>query len=336
MLDIISVGDATLDNFVKLQDANVMCNLEKESCMLCLSYADKIPITRLDQKVAGNALNNAVGSARLGMKTGFYGIVGDDDTGKKIKDRIVHEGIDTKYLTVQKGSNSNYSVVLTYGGERTILVYHHPRQYKLPNLDGVKWVYYTSLYVKGANKLTLDLVKFVKKHKVFLAFNPGTYQIREGLRKLRRIFDATNVVFVNKEEAQAITGDHLKIPQLLKKMKSYVPGRVVITDGGNGSYTYDGEKAYFLPIFPVKPIEKTGAGDAFATGFVAGLYHQQPAREAMRWGAANASSVILKIGPQDGLLRLSEMDKMLKKYKKIQPKLLFTNKTDLNTARWKG
>src|SRR3989344_4347742 len=281
MLDIISVGDATLDNFVKLHDANVMCNLEKENCMLCLSYADKIPVVRLDQKVAGNALNNAVGSARLEMKTGFYGVVGDDDTAKKIKDRMIREGIDTKHLVTQKGSSSNYSVVLTYGGERTILVYHHPRQYKLPDLDGVKWIYYTSLYVKGANKLTLDLVKFVKK-----------------------------------EEAQAITGDHHKIPQLLKKMKTYVPGRVDITDGGNGSYTYDGEKAYFLAIFPVKPVEKTGAGDSFATGFVAGLYHNQPAREAMRWGAANASSVILKIGPQDGLLHLNEMKKMLVKYKK--------------------
>src|SRR3989344_30247 len=109
MLDIISVGDATLDSFVKLKDANVMCNLERESCMLCLSYADKIPITRLDQKVAGNALNNAVGSARLKMKTGFYGIVGDDDTAKKIKEKMIKEGIDTKYLVTQKGSNSNFS-----------------------------------------------------------------------------------------------------------------------------------------------------------------------------------------------------------------------------------
>ncbi len=336
MLDIVSVGDATLDTFVKLKDASVMCSLEKDNCMLCLSYADKIPVVRLDQKVAGNALNNAVGSARLGMRTGFYGIVGDDDTAKKIKERMIHEGIDRKYLVVQKGSNSNYSVVLTYGGERTILVYHHPRKYKLPDLDGVKWVYYTSLYAKGANKLSLDLAKFVKKNKVFLAYNPGTYQIREGLRKLRRMFDVTNVLFVNKEEAQAITGDHLKIPQLLKKMKSYVPGRVVITDGGNGSYTYDGEKAYFLPVFPVKPIEKTGAGDAFATGFVAALFHKQPAREAMRWGSANSSSVILKIGPQDGLLHLDEMKKMLTKYKSIQPQLLFTNKTDLAKMNWKG
>src|SRR3989344_383090 len=335
MLDIISVGDATLDNFVKLKEANVMCSLEKENCMLCLSYADKIPVVRLDQKVAGNALNNAVGSARLEMKTGFYGVVGDDDTAKKIKDRMIREGIDTKHLVTQKGSSSNYSVVLTYGGERTILVYHHPRQYKLPDLDGVKWIYYTSLYAKGANKLSLGLVKFIKKHKVFLAFNPGTYQIREGLRKLRRMFEVTNILFVNKEEAQEICKDHLKIQQLLKKLKTYVPGRVVITDGGKGSFTYDGEKAYFLPVFPVKPVEKTGAGDAFATGFIAGLYHGQPAREAMRWGAANASSVILKIGPQDGLLHLNEMKKELAKYKAIQPELLFTNNTDLSKVKLK-
>ena len=332
MLDIISVGDATLDSFVKLKEASVLCTLEKESCMLCLSFADKIPIVRLDQKVAGNALNNAVGSARLGMATGFYAVLGDDDTAKKIKEKMKREGITMKYLVTQKGSNTNYSVVLNYKDERTILVYHHPRKYNLPDLDGVKWIYYTSLYAKGAGKLNIQLEQFVKKHKVLLAFNPGTHQIKEGLRKLRRMLAITDILFVNKEEAQTILGDHYKIPQLLKKLHAFVARRVVITDGGNGSYTYDGEKAYFLPVFPVKPIEKTGAGDSFATGFVAAIFNKKPAREDKGWGAANSSSVILKIGPQDGLLHKSEMAKMLAKYKAIQPKLLFSAKG--GSAAW--
>ena len=108
MLDLLSIGDATLDTFVKLKEASVMCTLEKERCMLCLSFADKIPIVRLDQKVAGNALNNAVGSARLGLKVALYTILGQDDTGRRILNRMDKERISKKYVVLQKNTSSNY------------------------------------------------------------------------------------------------------------------------------------------------------------------------------------------------------------------------------------
>jgi ribokinase len=74
-----------------------------------------------------------------------------------------------------------------------------------------------------------------------------------------------------------------------------------------------------MGILPIKLVEATGAGDAFATGFIAALFHGYPAAEAMRWGSANSASVVTKIGPQDGLLRVMEMKKMLKKFAKHRP-----------------
>lgn len=323
MFDILSVGDATLDTFVKIKEANVLCTLEREKCMLCLNFADKIPIERLEQKVAGNALNNAVGAARLGLRAALYTVIGNDDTGRKIMNKMEKEKISQKYVITQRNSSSNYSVVLNFKGERTILVYHHPRAYSLPKIDHPKWVYYTSVWARGAGKLKSQLIKYIKQKENFLAFNPGTHQIKEGLRALQPMFKVTNVLFVNKEEAQAIVGDHNDMKRLMKELKKHVSARLVITDGDKGSYTYDGEKCYYLPKFSAKVVEKTGAGDAYATGFVAALYYKKPAREAMRWGSANSASVIEKIGPQDGLLSLAEMKKRLKQNEEIQPKILF-------------
>src|SRR5882672_379103 len=79
--DIISIGDATLDTFIKIEEASVMCTLNKDVCVLCLSYADKIAIDRPVKVVGGNAANNAVGSARLGMKAAIYTVLGSDETG---------------------------------------------------------------------------------------------------------------------------------------------------------------------------------------------------------------------------------------------------------------
>ena len=65
--DMISVGDATLDVFVNLIEASVLCNIQKDVCQLCLSYADKIPVESVQRVIGGNAANNAVGSSRLGL-----------------------------------------------------------------------------------------------------------------------------------------------------------------------------------------------------------------------------------------------------------------------------
>ena len=235
MLDLISIGDATLDTFVKINDASVMCTLEKEMCMLCLNYADKIPIARLDQKVAGNALNNAVGSARLGLKVALYTVLGNDDTAKRIMTRLEKEKISKKYVVVQKNSASNYSVVLNYKGERTLLVYHHPRKYDLPDIDKPRWIYYTSVCARGVGMLNRQLVAHVKHRHNFLAFNPGTYQIKQGLRALNHLFKVTDILFVNKEEAQSIVGNHPTMKKLMHGLKEHVPGRIVITDGSHGS-----------------------------------------------------------------------------------------------------
>ena len=321
MLDLLSIGDATLDTFVKIKEASVMRTPENETGMLCLNYADKIPIIRLDQKVAGNAANVAIGTTRLGLRAGLYSIVGNDDTGKKIVRAMKHEGVSLKYLQIDKTQASNYSVVLNYKDERTILVYHHKRKYKLPKIEPVRWIYYTSV-APGYEKLESEIVNFIKKTcpTALLAYNPGSHQLRKGLSRMRDVLKISTIFFVNKEEAWSLVGHTTEMSELLQKLKDLGPRFVIVTDGGNGSYAYNGEGMWFMPIFPVKSLEKTGAGDAFATGVIAALAHGHSTADALRWGTANSASVIQKIGPQAGLLHLNEIKRMLKKYVHIKSK----------------
>lgn len=319
MLDFLSIGDATLDTFVKIKEASVMKASENDVGMLCLPYADKIPIIRLDQKVAGNAANVAVGAARLKLKAGFYSVIGDDDTGKKILRAMKHEGVSLKYLRVDKGRPSNYSVVLNYNNERTILVYHHKRRYKLPPLEPVRWIYYTSV-APGYEKLESEIVRFIKKRcpTACLAYNPGTHQLKKGLNRMRDVLRLTTILFLNKEEAWGLVGRTTNVKDLLIKLHGLGPKFVVVTDGGQGAYASNSDGAWLMPVFPVKAVEKTGAGDSFAVGTVAALFYGHNLPEALHWGTANSASVIQKIGPQGGLLHLNEMKNTLKKYGHIK------------------
>ena len=320
MYDIISIGDAVLDTFLKLEDAILIPSKEEHNPMLCLAYADKIPIEEFEQKIAGNAANNAIGSSRLGMKAAFYSIVGDDDSGKKIIKGIKAEKVSTKYLRIDKTQPTNYTVVLNFNAERTQLIYRVDRMYNLPRLNKAKWIYYTAV---GKNHVNLekDIVDFVNKTKTKLAFNPGAYQLERGAKSLKRALKVTEVLFVNKEEGFKLVG-RCKERDLLSALADLGPKIVVVTDGSKGAYSYDGKEMYYMGIYSVKLVEMTGAGDAFATGFLSAIHNKKDIKEALRWGTANSTSVISYVGPQEGLLNKIGMEKMLKKFNKIKSKKL--------------
>jgi sugar/nucleoside kinase (ribokinase family) len=325
MLDIISIGDCTLDVFLDIDEATVSCEIKREQCVICFNYADKIPVKKITKiPAAGNAANNAVGSSRLAMRSAIYTIIGGDKTGKEIKENFRNEKVSTKYIRCECSKETNYSTVLNYNGERTILVYHYPRNYRLPTLMKSKWLYYTSLG-QGHGKLHSSLLTYLKKYPdTKLGFNPGTHQLREGLISLKPIIKKTEILFVNKQEAEGMLGTNNRpIKNLMLTLHEMGANNVVITDGANGAYAHDGKKFYHLPIFKkFKAIERTGAGDAFSTGVIAGLFWKKSLGEALRWGSANSSSVIGFIGPQQGLLTKSKMLAFLRKNPNPKTKII--------------
>lgn len=315
--DIIAVGDATVDVFLKIHDASVRCQLDRRNCLLCFRYADKIPVEQVTQTpAAGNAANNAVGSARLGLSAALVTILGDDDAGRAIRKELKNNGVALPYVTLDRRHGTNYSTVLNFQRERTILVYHAPRTYRLPEeLASTFWVYLTSMG-KGWERIVPALLRYLDRASARLAFNPGTHQLRSGLRFLRPLFARTSVLMVNREEAATILGTppSTEPVSVLRRLARLGPTTVVVTDGPDGSYALHEKGAWFVPAFPIPATERTGAGDAFSTGFLAAMLYGSGVAEAQRWGTLNAGSVIQYVGPQAGLLTAAQMRRMLKKY----------------------
>lgn len=319
MTDIISIGDATEDVFLQLIDAKVHCDIGPGGCQLCMNYADKIPVSKVSKLIGGNASNLAIGMRRLGKKSAYYCELGKDDQGKKILNALKENKVDTKYVQLKKGVSTNYSVVLNLGAERTILIYHVERKYKLPKFENANWLYYTSMG-KGFEIIHKDILAYLKKTNAKFGFNPGTHQMKAGVKVMGPFYRHSEVCLVNKEEAQLITKNRTdNIKKLLQAMKNLGPKIAVITDGPKGSYAYDGNKYFFQDIFDVPVIERTGCGDSYSTGFIAALMSKLGIEEAMRWGTMNAAYVIQHIGPQAGLMKLTELKKVLKKHPEFHP-----------------
>lgn len=319
--DIVSIGDTTIDAFIELHEASINCNIDHSECQLCLTYADKIPYENLTLLPAGNSTNNAVGSARLGLKNAFVSALGDDDHGKQIIDELKKEGIDTQFMHKTKGAATNFHFVLVYRGERTILIKHNKFEYKMPQDLDTKWIYFSSMGA-GTEKFHDDFAKFLNKRKdIKVSFNPGTFQMRMGAKRLADIYKRTEVLFLNREEAALVTEQKTRdIPKLIKAMHKLGAPIAVITDGREGSYASDGNKIWFLPEFPGPRIEATGAGDAYGTGFTAARIYGKSVEEAMIWGTINGGNVVLHVGPHKGLQTKTQMEGYVKKYPKFRPK----------------
>src|SRR3989344_104317 len=140
--DMIAIGDTTQDVFLLMSDASLQCDLDGKNCRLCFDYAEKIAVDqKTDVPAVGNAANHAIGVARLGFSAAIYTIVGDDTQGRIAKDIFTENGVDTALMAFDSARGTNFSTVINYKAERTIFVYHEPRDYSLPALPPTKWIY---------------------------------------------------------------------------------------------------------------------------------------------------------------------------------------------------
>ncbi len=325
---LVCIGDVVMDAFIVLKKARVHQHPDREHLEICMPFADKIPYESLQVAPAvGNASNVAVGASRLGIDTAMLTAVGADYYGTQISDWYRKEGVDTSLMKINRGKPTNYHFVLNYGPERTILIKHQDYAYNDPlRLGPVDWIYFSSI---GERTLPFHrkLAKYLAAHpETRMGFNPGTFQLAFGPKKLKEIYRRAYVLFVNREEAGRILGTRKDdIKELLSGLQKLGPKVVVITDGPLGAYAADDDSYYFMPTYPdpKPPISRTGAGDAFSTGFFSALIYGLSVPEALKWAPIESMHVVQFFGAQAGLLTKRGLLQLLKKApKSYRPKFI--------------
>lgn len=314
--DFIALGDIVTDAFIRLREAEVHCDIKHETCQICMRFGDKIPFDSVTIVPAvGNSPNAATSAARLGLRSALVTNLGKDRNGEDALARLRENKVATDFVQVHPGKPTNYHYVLWYQDDRTILIKHEEYEYTLPEVGSPKWLYLSSL---GENSLPFHhvIANYLQSHpEVKLAFQPGTFQIKLGHESLKDLYTQTEVFFCNVEEAKRILStDNSEIKNLLSGIHALGPKIAVITDGPRGAYTYDGSEAWFMPPYPdpKPPLERTGAGDSFASTFVSALALGKSVPEALAWGPINSMSVVQHIGAQEGLLTREKLEEFLR------------------------
>ncbi len=342
MFDVITIGGATQDVFVRSEGAQVirLSDREQERAWIGFDYGAKIPVESIRFTVGGGATNTAVAMSKLGLKVASLINIGEDQAGDQVLESLIRHGVMTD-LVCRSQEQTGYSVILTsYEGERSILAFRGANcgltqeGIDWERLKQTRWFYISSL--SGASDAVLDpLLDFAQAHQIKVAWNPGGTQLKSPKQLLRRL-SQVHLLFVNKEEAAQITDlalakplpEHLRtgaenldrpgymydLDTQLKVLKQSVQDLVVITDGHRGTQAYDGLNVTIMPVYPVEIADVLGAGDAFGASFTSAWLDQRSVSECLSWGAANAASVVTDPGAHRGLLNASELGQMQSRY----------------------
>jgi len=313
MYDVITVGSATLDAFVYTEFHNI-----KKACRKLVAYpaGSKILVEKLNFMTGGGGTNTAVSFARLGLKTAYLGKLGRDDSATRILKQLKEEKVDF----IGKLGNEDftaYSVVLdSKGHDRTILTYKgisNKLSFKEVDTKKIKtkWLYLSSLLGESF-ETQKKLAEFAKKKKINLAYNPSDYQIMRS--DIDYILERTDILVFNRREANLLTGLN-DVNKQMEAISKIGPKIICITDGPHGDYTYDVKKEIFYSMKPhkIKIVERTGAGDAFASSFLAGIIKKGDIEFAMKLALTNAESVIMYQGAKNKLLTYREALQTIKK-----------------------
>lgn len=320
MYDVITVGSSTIDVFARTEKSDLISfqtrNPREKESFLAYPVGTKILIEDLEFTTGGGGTNTAWAFSKLGLNTAYCGKIGNDEHGEMILRALKKEKID--FIGSRARAMTGYSIILdSIAHDRTILTYKGSNNdFKFSEISKkslvANWFYLCAMVDESFKELE-KVVKFAKKNGIKVMFNPSSYLAEKGIEYLRNVLIGTDILVMNREEARYLVGNH-EIDVLLKLLKDLLgTSIVIITDGPNGVFVLDENYSYFGKPHGVKPVETTGAGDAFGSTFLAGLIKKNDIEFAIRLAVTNAESVITHHGAKNNLLDWNQIIRMMKK-----------------------
>jgi sugar/nucleoside kinase (ribokinase family) len=302
---ILSIGAAIQDVFLSHSDEFKPVTVKPlHEQVMQLEMGGKADVNNIDFSTGGGATNASVTFARQGLHAAFMGAVGHDPAGQAVLDDLDTEGVDTRHVSYSKRLNTGYSVLLLApNGERSILTYRGAStHYELKHFDLAEahadWLYVSSM--AGSMEVLAHIFDQARDLGTKVFFNPGKGELAHPA-KLKGLLEDVEVLSVNKEEAMKIV-EGSDCEELARHLLHYV-SVAIVSDGPNGVTATDGKSIVRAGMYEdVKVVDRTGAGDAFGSGFLSQWAQSKPLKECIVFASANSTSVVTKVGAKGGIL----------------------------------
>ncbi len=304
-LDVIGVGALNLDRLYSVQ------RIAKEG--------EEVGITSVAEAPGGSAANTIAGLGRLGINVGFMGAVGNDPEGKIMLGDFENNAVKTGGISILKKSRTGTVIGFVDSmGERTLYIYPAANSditsFDTRYADKGRILHLTSFVDNRQFELQKKLVAETRaktcisaatemvsrpQRRTRISFSPGMLYVEKGFEALKPIIKKTSILFLNEDEIKLLTGcGHEKGSKILIGAGAEI---VAVTLGAQGCFVTDGKDSYDVPAQKARVVDTTGAGDAFAAGFLYGVVKRMGTKECGKLGNNVAARCIEKYGARAGL-----------------------------------
>lgn len=300
MKKVIGFGALNVDNFFRVEN-------------LLLSENPAYPI---DVQAGGSAANTIVALAKLGIECGFVGIVANDAHGKLLISEFKGKKVDISNLIIRKTqdiltSSGSLDAFVDKKGRRALFVKPQVNstlkfsEVNISYLNGSDFLHLSSFVDDEQLELQKKVAQKIKENTK-ISFSPGSLYCNRGLSQILPIVKKSYVVFLDKKEIYQLIGKNYKIAA--DELVKLGPKFIAVTLGEDGVYVTDGKKNFHEKARRVKKVQDTtGAGDAFAAGFLLGLIYNFDIQKCAQIGNAIASFSIQKVGARINLPNRKEL-----------------------------
>jgi sugar/nucleoside kinase (ribokinase family) len=253
---------------------------------------DEVDVEKMTVSLGGSASNFAVGLSRVGVDVGIIARVGYDNFGEFAAKKFEKESVKTDRLLKIPGSTGMAFIAVDREGERSIYASMGANaQFNLEKED-VEYIKNSKLlHITGMYK---EVVEEASKHAHLLSLNPGTALSSYGIEDLEKVIKRAHMIFLNKKEVSLLTGEDFE--EGAKTLVDMGVPLVVVTCGRHGANLYTPGGIIHSSPTEVEPLDTTGAGDAFAAGFVASFMKNKEMNKCLQMGNLLASTCVGKLG----------------------------------------
>jgi len=327
MAKVLGIGNALVDLLISLEEDLLLEELKLPKGSMTLVdesvkqlIAEKSSLLKKQMASGGSAANTIHGLAKLGVDTAFIGTVGSDDNGNFFYEDLQKSNINP-LLIRSKTPTGLASTLISIDGERTFGTFLGAAIELSPaSLTPEQFVGYDILHVEGYlvqnHELLETILNYAKQAGLKISVDMASYNVVEdNLDFFREMVEKyVDIVFANEEEAKAFTGKEVE-DALHIIAKSTSVG--VVKTGIKGSIAKSGDTVYVIEPVKANSIDTTGAGDAYAAGFLYGIINGLTYQQAGNIGSLLASATIETLGARIKDEKWEEITEKVAELKKI-------------------
>lgn len=335
-IDVVTLGGTTTDLIMSVRDVMRFETYTQEEIKnyTAIEYSSKVNVNSLNIVPGGSASNIASDLATIGLRTRHLGVIGKDQNGDVAIADMQKRGVDVSFVKRTDEELTGLSVILMtgYGKDRSILAYKGASNLMDPDfivedmIKDAKVLAWTSLTSEQSCAAIQKALEIAKKYNIIVCACPSISIIKKQKEKAISLVKQSNIASLNKEEIRALTGEKTTI-QGVKKMLSWGITKIAVSLGSKGSRLISGDQVIESGIYEVPTADTTGAGDAFASGFIYGVLNNLSLQETAKYASALSAFEIEGLGVRIGLPEsIQELKEFINTHELKQTELEFKSR----------